>query len=291
MKKLTSILALLLAAALLFAACGGKDQPANGDEITDITTTIAEIMTDETTTEEPTTVDGDGEVSTEPTTAEAESSTEAATAPALPQGKAEILAAYTKVVNKVKVDAPQYLNNDWQTMSNVDMSGFTYGLVSTAARPFLETFEQSSIGTHTAGNHPKWFAMPTDSLKEGCVLTDVSKIESAKCVKSGDNYVITITLVQEKDPIRDMANPRSVSGWHGKMFDVIDIVEVFDFAQSIPGVNTDNAYCTFKGTAILTYNPITNECVKLDHIIDVRCFLGSSSAKVIADYRFYDFKW
>jgi hypothetical protein len=132
--------------------------------------------------------------------------------------------------------------------------------------------------------------MPTDSLKEGCVLTDTSKIESASCTKSGDNYVIKITLVQETDPKRDMANPRSAPGWHGKMFDVIDIVEVVDVAKSL-GFSEDNAYSTFKGTATLAYNPVTNECVRLDHSIDVRIYLGSGSAKVIADYQFYDFKW
>ena len=299
MKKLTAILALLLAAALLFVACGPKE-PVNGGEgeTSDITTPAPETTIDDVTTEEePTTVDGESETSAEPTTGDAGSSstdvttTAAPTAPALPQGKAEILAAYTKVVNKVKADAPQYVSNDWQTMSNVDMSGLLYGIASTAAKSFLETKEQSTADTHAAGGHPKWFALPTDSLKEGCVLTDTSKIESANCVKSGDYYVITITLAQERDPYMDKANPKGVTSWHGRMFDVIDIVEVTDYAKNVPGLNADNSYCTFKGTATLKYNPVTNECVSLDHIIDVRIFLGSGAAKVIADYHFYDFKW
>jgi hypothetical protein len=65
---------------------------------------------------------------------------------------------------------------------------------------------------------------------------------------------------------------------------------VTEVAKNIPGVNADNAYCTFKGTAVLTYNPVTNECVSLDHVIDVGVYLGGT-ARVIADYRFYDFKW
>jgi len=295
MKKSTAILALLLAAALLFAACGPKDTPANTDEegTSDVTTVPETTAGDELTTEEPTNADGEGETDPQATTAEAESSsaTEAATSPALPQGKADILAAYTEVVNKVKIDAPQYVSNDWQTMSNVDMSGLTYGMVSTAAKSFLETKEQSTADTHAAGGHPKWFAMPTDTHKVGCVLTDTSKITSANCVKSGDYYVITITLLEEKDPTRDMANPYNTKSFTGKLFDVIDIIEVYDYLKKIPGVDADNAYCTFKGTATLKYNPVTGECISLDHIIDVRCFLGSSSAKVIADYHFYDFKW
>jgi len=171
------------------------------------------------------------------------------------------------------------------------MSGITYAGVSAAAKSFLEPKEDSTADTHAAGGHPKWFALPTDSLKEGCVLTDTSKIESASCVKSGDYYVITITLVQEKDPYMDKGNPKGVTSWHGRMFDVIDITEVYDYLKKVPGVNADNAYCKFKGTATLKYNPVTNECVSLDHIIDVRCFLGSSSAKVIADYHFYNFNW
>jgi len=293
MKKLTAILALLLAAALLFAACGPKEKPTNAgeDETSDVTTTAPDTTVEEPTSEdETTTVE---EITTEAATTGEDASTAVttATAPPPPQGKAEILAAYTKVVNKVKAEAPQYVSNDWQTMSNVDMSNIMYGTVSGLAKSFLETKEQSTADTHAAGGHPKWFALPTDDLKEGCVLTDTSKIESANCVKSGDYYVITITLITESDPYMDKANPKGVTSWHGRMFDVIDIVEVTDVAKSIPGLNADNAYCTFKGTATLKYNPVTNECVSLDHIIDVRVHLGSGSAKVIADYHFYDFKW
>ena len=295
MKKLLPILALLLAAALLFAAC--NDKPVNG-ETTDMTTTAPESLVDETSSPEETSAP-DGETTVEPTTegtstSVGESTTsEEPTAPALPAGKAEILAAYTKVVNKVKTDMPQYTNNDWQTLSNVDMSGFTYGLVESIAGGFLETKEQSNPGTQTKGTHAKWFAMPTNSLKEGCVLTDTSKITSATATKSGDAYIIKITLAQEKDPVRDMENPRSGSGWHGKMFDVIDITEVTEYAKKIPGIDSSKAYCTFVGTATLKYNPVTNECISLDHVIDVRMFLGigGGGAKCIADYHFYDFKW
>jgi len=280
MKKRTAVLVLLLTATLLFTACGPETQPANA------ATTVPDTTIETTTTKIE-------EISTEATTAETttmeETSTEAP-APVPPKGKAAILAAYTKVVDKVKIDMPQYVSNDWQTMSNVDMSGFTYGLISPIAKQFLETREQSHADTHSAGGHAKWFAMPTNELKAGCVLTDTSKIESASCVKSGDSFVITITLATEKDPTRDMANPASVSGWHGKMFDVIDIVEVTEVAKNL-GFNEGNAYCTFQGTATLKYNPGTDECIALDHIIDVRIFLGSGAAKVIADYHFYDFKW
>ena len=304
MKKALTALALVLALALLFTGCNGNG-PTTTE--TDPETSATEESTqpvvditedgDETTTEPEST--SEGETTTEPestsigetTTEIATTTTKPAAPPALPQGKAEILAAYTKVVDKVKIDMPEYMSNDWQTMSNVDMNGITYAAVSGLAKSFLETKEESSPGKHNAGDHAKWFAMPTDTLKKGCVLTDTSKIESASCKKSGDYYVITITLVEEKDPIRDMANPASVSGWHGKLFDVIDIVEVFDYLQAVPGVNANNAYCTFKGTATLKYDPVTNQCVALDHIIDVKCFLGSSHAKVVADYHFYDFKW
>ena len=236
----------------------------------------------------------DGSTATTLSTASTASAVVTTTKPGLPQiptGKKDILAAYTAVVDKVKVDQPEYKNNDWQTMSNIDINGVLYGIVSLAANSFLETKEQSSEGTQQKGSHPKWFAMPTDTHKVGCVLTDTTKITSANCVKKGDYYVITIALEPEKDPVRDMSNPYNTKGWTGKMFDVIEIAEVMAEAQKIPGLNTDNAYCTFQGTATLTYDPVTNRCVKLDHIIDVRVYLGAKSAKVIADYHFYDFKW
>jgi len=283
MKKSLSILALLLAAALLFAGCGPQSQPANtdGDETSDITTTAPETVLEELSADMETTTS---------TTAPEPTSTEPATMPPLPQGKQEILAAYTKVVNKVKTDRPEYKSNDWQTMTNVDMSGFLYGIAKPVADGFLETKEQTKIETHVTGSYPKWFALPSaESQKVGCVLTDTSKIESASCVQSGDYYVITITLLTEKDPAMVIDNPYAAPGWHGRMFDVIDITQVTDYARKF-GVNPDTAYCTFHGTATLKYDPVTDQCVTLDHIIDVRVHLGGA-AKVIADYHFYDFKW
>jgi len=283
MKKATSILALLLAAALLLAGCGQKAPVGAGEsETSDITTTSPETTVGVTDTSE---ITGEGS-----TTAPEATSTEAAMPP-LPQGKQEILAAYTKVVNKVKTDRPQYMSNDWQTMTNVDMSGFMYGLAHPIAMNFLETYEQSKPGKQDKGHHPKWFALPTaEAYPVGCILTDTSKIESASCTQSGDYYVIKITLAQERDPTMNIDNPYATPGWHGKMFDVIDITQVTEYAKKIPGVDTSSAYCTFHGTATLTYDPLTDRCVTLDHVIDVRVYLGGA-AKVIADYRFYDFKW
>ena len=260
-------------------------EDASGDDLT----TEAEVSSENVTGTDVTT----GGTTPDGSTVDATTLTTVPAAPVMPTTKAEILAAYTKVVDKVKIDMPAYVSNDWQTMSNIDLSSIIYGPASALAKSVggLETEAESSPGNQTKGTHAKWFAMPTDSLKKGCVLTDTSKIESASCKQVGDNYVITITLIQEKDPYRDMANPASVSSWHGKLFDVIDIVEVIDYAKKIPGVDANNAYSTFKGTATLTYDPITNKCVKLDHIIDVRIFLGAKSCKVIADYHFYDFKW
>ncbi len=286
MKKTVALFSALLFVFSL-AACG-KDEPADTtapDET--LSETVTEALTELTTLAD--------ETETETTTAEAtetvsETETEAAAAK-LPVTTAEILAAYTAVVNKVKVDMPKFTSNDWQTVSNVDMSRVTYSLLSTAAGSFLESQEDSEPGIHDKGTHAKWFALPTSTAKVGCVLTDTSKITSAKAVKKGDNYVITISLATEKDPYMNIDNPTSCTSWHGRMFDVIDIGEVVEYAKKIPGVSTDNAYCTFQGTAILTYNPVTNECINLDHVIDVRIFLGSGAAKVMADYHFYDFKW
>jgi len=305
MKKIIAILAAVMALALLIAACGPKpDVPADtepSEEITTVTEAPVETTEDEiTTTGSEETTTEEAATTTEPagdTTAPAESSTEPTTAevkttkPDIPSGKKEILAAYTKVVDKVKIDMPEYKSNDWQTMSNVDMNRALYTVANTIARGFLETFEQSTVETHEAGRHHKWFALPTATHKVGCVLTDTSKIDSASCKKSGEYYEIKISLELEKDPVMNIDDPYACKSWHGRLFDVIDITEVTEYAKNFPTLNTDNSYCTFKGTATLKYDPVTNECVSLDHIIDVRIHLGAGEAKVIADYHFYDFKF
>jgi len=316
-SKWLSALALLLA-LLFIAGCGGTDDTDGTtgdvsesltDEVTEAAATTEAVVessteadTEPESTEAPTSLPTaplhpPQDTTTEPSTASTTSTTSTTvtttvllTAPdKLPQTKAEILAAYTKVVDKVKIDMPAYSNNDWQTMSNVDMNRATYGIINPIAKQFLETKDESTPGEQGAGNHPKWFAMPTDTLKKGCILTDTSKIESASCTKSGEYYIIKITLIPEKDPVSYMKDS-STKSWHGQLFDVIDITQVVDYARKV-GFNAENAYCTFHGTATLKYNPVTNECYSLDHQIDVRIFLGAGAAKVIADYTFYNFRW
>lgn len=288
MKKTLAFLSALIFIFSL-AACGKNEQgQTTGPE--DLSDGLITDLSDEATSSDIETETGAPEVT------EGVSETETETEPAeikLPVSKEEILASYTAVVNKVKTDMPQYVSNDWQTVSNVNMKSLTYSLLSGVAGNFLEAKEKSTPDTHAAGKHAKWFALPTseEGGKVGCVLTDTSKITAAKCVRDGDNFIITITLASEKDPYMNINNPKSVTSWHGRMFDVIDIGEVVEYAKKVPGLNPDNAYCTFQGTATLKYNPATNECIKLDHIIDVRIFLGSGAAKVIADYHFYDFNW
>ncbi|MCL2508779.1 MAG: hypothetical protein FWF05_06355 [Oscillospiraceae bacterium] len=227
MKNLTKLLALLLAAALVFslAACsGGKEGATTTPETIEETdpsvteTEPIETPTD-TTTEAPSETETETEsvivttppisdTTTKPTsTTEAPAPSEPTTKPALiaPVGgtAAQIVAFYNDAANATKA------NKNKMTISitegqNADLTEFSLGLARGAAENMLapmNTYPTKKSGTYTNGKTSSGDSilrlLPIDGDAKMSKLP-ASGVKSATCVKSGGGWAITIVLKEER---------------------------------------------------------------------------------------------
>lgn len=159
---------------------------------------------------------------------------------------AEILSAYTTVMNKAKLDVKTYKKTvytdvDWLITAKETGASF---------KPGTNAFEDDGTFSSTA-------QFPI-SLSVGCALTDASKIKASSYEQLSDGKVrIIISLFDEREGER----------YIHKMFNVPN--SAFFEMPSIAGpFNIQNAECNyFDCTAILVFEPQTNRIVSLEHII------------------------
>ena len=313
MKKITSVLALLLAAALLFAACT-KTEPASTNE--DETSTAAEMITDEievtTGVDDETTIDGEGETTTGPdaSTSVGETSTEAGTL-VLPSGKAEILALYTQVVNNVAIRQPTYNSFDYQKIANekdldpavVDMlntyfyKGGAQSLVP-ALEKILDTRQLTAQkdahvdtrvkrtgdnGERLPGSqsNTKWFGV---SMNDKVCLATPADVKSASIKDLGNDRVqIDIVIVDVRNPKVIAEGAATAPNALAAFMEVQDIGIVFGLvdnaitrnALKLAGVNLQpSSYMLFSNsTCRLVYNAKTMECESLYQVGKMNLYL------------------
>ncbi|MEI6577871.1 MAG: Ig-like domain-containing protein [Eubacteriales bacterium] len=202
-----------------------------------------------------------------------------------PTTKAQILAAYTTVMNKAKVAKPAYLKKEFQSLPKADqhMDGWLIKLLLPLANSFMTQEQDVEIETQTKGNDMVWF--PVCKASKGCLLTNVSAIKSATCsVLANGNYVITIILNEEHNPEPYKKGQIKATSNTGNMFyplaraDIDDtIVNDSTVNKVVKNVKYDLKYYNCK--AILEYNPKTNQVVKLDQYMSV--FIDIQDGKVL----------
>lgn len=203
MKK---ILAILLAAALLFsfAACGKEDTTAEDTTTAaaeDVETTVADAIEEETTiadaAEETTAADAEattvaGEEATTAANAETTAAAVATTAAAkkAPQTKAEILAAYNNAVNsaynaKAGFDKERYADN-----ANLDAKGALSALTD-VVYTFMGIGEGNEYTEKVEKG--KWDSdLPHHYLRKS-TLTEAD-LTNATCKESGGKYTIVLSV-------------------------------------------------------------------------------------------------
>ena len=203
MKK---ILAILLAAALLFsfAACGKEDTTAEDTTTAaaeDVETTVADAIEEETTiadaAEETTAADAEattvaGEEATTAANAETTAAAVATTAAAkkAPQTKAEILAVYNNAVNsaynaKAGFDKERYADN-----ANLDAKGALSALTD-VVYTFMGIGEGNEYTEKVEKG--KWDSdLPHHYLRKS-TLTEAD-LTNATCKESGGKYTIVLSV-------------------------------------------------------------------------------------------------
>lgn len=242
-----------LATVLLssLAACGGTDDPAAESESHEAVPAVAESVTAMgTDTAVPATEQETGA----PTT-------EAETQPVIPSTKAEILALYTKAMNKAKSGKPAYHKVEYQEITEKNFDGKAVNTVLSLASKFMTTPEKAMKNPeiHEKGTDVTYF--PVYEGSAGCLIAPENAekaIESASCKKLGDgNYEIVITLNEETDP-------EPLESYHGQMFSPLSRKVIDGELEKLSVVKTEYYSILYHDcTATLVVNPETLEIVSL----------------------------
>lgn len=280
-NNMTRLLALMMAIAIIFSlgACG-KDE----DETTtagEATTVAGEVTTagEETTAEETTVVEDETTMVGEITTAVA------VTEAGKPTTPAQILAAYTEVMDYAKTAKPAYNKQEFQALPKEDqhMEGKVIGAILPVAETFMTKEKDAEVEDNKAGSDMRWF--PVAKAAKGCLLTDTGAIKSAKCDElANGNYKITIILKDEKNPEPVKDGQAKATSNTGNMFlplsrDEIDdtIINDKNVKNVVKNVKYDLKY--YNCTAVLEYNPQTKQIVTLNQNMSV--FIDIQDGKVL----------
>ena len=318
MKKILAILLALTFVVCAFAACGSKPE--------ETTTAPAEVTSEEVPAVDDTTaapVEGTSAEATEAVTDEsttaaegetttlADGETTTAAEKKLPTTPAEILAAYTAVMNQAKKDAPGFTKIEYQVLpddanSRVITKGETLvSLALNVAGNFMTTEDKAKSEPEVKEKGNNMHNWPVYKCDAGCMLTDVSFIKSAKCEQlSNGNYKITMVTKSENNPEPPAEGAASSPSKTGAMFGTISRKEIDDTLKGgiVSAAFKDVTYnLVFHDcTVVLVYNPANNQVISLDQTTHTT-ISGSAKALGISlditkqeliDYvKFYDIKY
>ncbi len=267
MKK---IIAIIMAVSMLLAlaACGAKQE----DETT--TSTTAESTTEITESE---TEASSGEDKTEEADVTAESTDESEESTEegekkKPETKAEILAVYAEVMNKVKKDAPGFTKVEYQELpeeGRVITSGKTLlsaGL--SVASNFMTSKEdaEKKPDVYPKGNDMNDF--PIRNTPKGCMLEDPDFLKVAKYEElPNGNVRITVVTGTEKNPEPAAHGASTAPSKTGGIITPISKKEIDEKLNGglVSAVFKDVNYSlTFHDCeSVLVFNPENNHVVSL----------------------------
>lgn len=203
-------------------------------------------------------------------------STEKADDNALPQGNEAILAKYSELMNKAKVESPGFTKVEYQEIppEKAQFEGSLFNRILPIASNFFtdEETARANAEAKLKGESMEWF--PIYHNEKGCLLTDASAIENATCTALPDgNAKITIELKDEVncEPAGDAATWDSPIG---SMFTPIKMADVRNTLQTDPAVkfivkNVDFELKYHDCTLDLVYNPANGQLVSLDQYMHI----------------------
>ncbi len=193
---------------------------------------------------------------------------------------AEVLKAYTVVMDKAKSEKPGFTKLEYQTLPSgpnervvsegANLVGHLLNLVDSLG--IMTTEDKAQPELHNKGDDTKWF--PVYQGQKGCYLTDANAIQDYSYEElSNGNVKITIVLKAEQnpEPISDgLSVPPSNTGC---MFsplakkDIDNTINGGAVQAVVKNVNYSLNYHDCK--AILEYNPKNNQIVKLEQYMNV----------------------
>ena len=193
---------------------------------------------------------------------------------------AEVLKAYTVVMDKAKSEKPGFTKIEYQTLPSgpnervvsegANLVGTLLNLVDSLG--IMTTEDKAQPEQHNKGDDTKWF--PVYQGQKGCYLTDANAIQEYSYEElSNGNVKITIVLKAEQNP-EPISNGMSVPPSNtGCMFsplakkDIDNTINGGAVQAVVKNVNYSLNYHDCK--AILEYNPKNNQIVKLEQYMNV----------------------
>ena len=302
-RKMNLILALLMVFALLLpmAACGGKEKDAGATDAdlpswTEEETWPEEPSLGETETEAETGASGESESETE-----AESGTEAvsdsqsatadgttgtvgtdatlaattaAPASVVPSTPAEVLAAYTEVMNKAKNEAKLMRKLEYQFLDMDQMKFETEQINSTGFLNFVNKNlltlpdDARTKDQYTKGVTDMYENLPVMHTPVGCMVKDPSVFSkaTAKQLPNG-NIELTLVMKPEDNPEPAKEGATTSPSVTGQMFNPLSKAGVDDLIKKVGIFITTKLVFSIRYydcKSVLVYNPNTKQIVSLN---------------------------
>ena len=276
---LAATLLLLFALLLPLAACGGKGggeatEPVNAGETEVLTepqeTTSApgDDLTEPGDGAEPTTLAGEENSSTAP--GESETSAEAVKVPSAP---AEVLAAYTEVMNRAKKDAKSMRKLDYQILDK-DQMNFEVDVINTPG--FLDWLNDNLMTTkekgmqqevYTQGTSDMYGQLPVTNTPVGCMVKDPGAFSRATARQlPGGNVELTLVMKPEDNPEPAAHGATTAPSRTGEMFSPLSKAGVDDLiykARFFITTKLNFSIRYFDCKSVLIYNPETMHIISL----------------------------
>ena len=263
--------ALLLVFSLLLplAACGKPAEPADA-QVTTVEETEASTTTEPIDTEDITTAPE--EITTEASTTEANP---------VPGTPAQVLTAYTEVMNKAKKDAKYFRKLEYQQLgkdSHFEQDFINNPAVMEQANKLMTSKDKAMTqDMYTKGVTDMVNELPVMKCAVGCMAKDTGVFAraAARQLSNGD-IELTLVMKPEDNPEPAAAGASASPSITGQMFNPLSKAGIDErlngtivkmaFLGKPPVISTRYFDCK----AVLTYNPETKQIVTLRQDYNVR---------------------
>ncbi len=226
-----------------------------------------------------------------------------------PSTKAEILTAYTAVMNSAKTGKPGFTKYEYQALPqdkiNISKGGSILSFALELAGRFMTREEKAKKepGINAKGGDMNDF--PVKYAPKGCMITNAGAIKSAKCeVLANGNYQLTLVLIDEMNPehYQSGSTAPSITGGMFTPLSSSDFEQQLDsgiIKAAIGNLTYSMKY--FDSTSVLTYNPATSQIVSLNQVtytvMDISgrikpLFTDAAATAVLEmHYKYFDFEY
>ena len=220
-----------------------------------------------------------------------------------PSTNADILAAYTAVMDKAKTDKPGYTSKEYQALPKDQQK--MEGKVIGALLPLAEMF-MTKGDPQVKGKTGDMLDFPIKKATKGCLLTNAGAVKTAKYEKlANGNVKITIVLNNELNPEPYKSGQPKATSNTGNMFFVLgksdidnELANNSTVKRVIKEANYSLTYRDCKAT--LEFNPETQRIVSLKHYVSAFIdmsgkiiILGDQKGTAVLEmfYEAYDFQY